>query len=403
MRIQILGGGNNQLNAIIRAKEKGHEVVLTDYYKDPPGRPYADFSECISTFDVVGNMKVAKAYQVDGIMTMGTDQPVYTVACVAKKENLPRFLEPEVAQAVTNKQRMKALFAMGKIPSVAHVFISKEGVEEDLAGLDFPVVLKPIDSQGQRGIFKLDSAQEVIDHLGQTLSFSRASLALVEEYYDSDELTVSAWVEDQKATILTITDRLSIEKTKHIGICYAHEFPSKHQNRGDEIKGLIDAITGTFAIKNGPLYVQLLVGQAGIVVNEVACRIGGAYEEIFIPYLTGFDILDAVIDYSLGYDVALTLDDCLDKGLSVQLFFAGPGRVKTLTSIETLKKCPGVIGAGYNIVSGQTIEKINNATARAGYLVITGQNQAELDKNRDQVFGQLMIMDEKGDNLLLRF
>ncbi len=403
MRIQILGGGNNQLNAIIRAKEKGHEVVLTDYYKDPPGRPYADFSECISTFDVAGNMEVAKAYQVDGIMTMGTDQPVYTVACVAKKQNLPRFLEPELARAVTNKEKMKAIFSEAKIPSVAYVLIGQEAVEADLAGLDFPVVLKPIDSQGQRGIFKLNSPKAVIDHLGQTLSFSRSPLALVEEYYQSDELTVSAWVENQKATVLTITDRLSIEMTKHIGICYAHEFPSKHQNRTEEIKGLIDAISQAFAIKNGPLYVQLLVGPGEIVVNEVACRIGGAYEDVFIPYLTGFDILEAVIDYSLGQEVALTLDDSLDKAVSVQLFFARPGLVKALTPLATLKECPGVIGAGYNIVSGQRIKEISNATGRAGYLVITGRTQAELAKNRDRVLGQLMIMDEKGDNLLIRF
>ena len=158
-----------------------------------------------------------------------------------------------------------------------------------------------------------------------------------------------------------------------------------------------------FAIKNGPLYVQLLVGPAGIVVNEVACRIGGAYEDIFIPYLTGFDILDAVIDYSLGYEVALTLEDCLEKAVSVQLFFTRPGLVKALTPLETLKKCPGVIGAGYNIVPGQKTKSIRNATGRAGYLVITGQTQAKLKKNRDRVLDQLMIMDEKGDNLLLRF
>ncbi len=403
MRIQILGGGNNQLNAIIRAKEKGHQVLLCDYYQDPPGRTYADFNEQVSTFDVEANIAVAKAYQVDGIMTIGTDQPVYTVACVADKQKLARFLDVDTAAAVTNKEKMKMVFAKGGIPSPRHLFIGKEAVEADLQGLRFPVVLKPVDSQGQRGVFKLKSAKDVISHLDQSLSFSREAIALVEEYYQSDELTVSAWLKDGRARILTITDRLSINMDKHIGICYAHEFPSKHRDSYDQIKDLIDAISRAFAIKNGPLYVQLLVGQAGILVNEVACRIGGAYEDIFIPYLTGFDILDAVIDYSLGLVPSLEMHDPLDKWVSVQLFFARPGRVKDLSPIESLKKCPGVIGGGYNISKDQTIESINNATARAGYLVITGDSQEELKINRKRVFSQLKIMNEKGENLLLNF
>ena len=84
MRLQILGGGNNQLGAIRRAAEQGHEVVLVDYFKNPPGRKYAAFNEVVSTFDVEKNIEIAKKYRVDGVMTMGTDQPVYTVARVAE-------------------------------------------------------------------------------------------------------------------------------------------------------------------------------------------------------------------------------------------------------------------------------------------------------------------------------
>src|SRR5690554_6384278 len=107
MRLQILGGGNNQLNAIKRANEKGHEVVLIDYFENAPGREYAKYNEVVSTFDVEGNIEVAKKYSIDGIMTLGTDQPIYTAASVTSELNLPCSLHVTIAKAVTNKKLMK--------------------------------------------------------------------------------------------------------------------------------------------------------------------------------------------------------------------------------------------------------------------------------------------------------
>lgn len=405
MRLQILGGGNNQIGAIIRANASGHEVVLTDYYEDAPGRAYAKFNEVVSTFDSDANIRVAKKYNVDGIMTMGTDQPVYTVACVAAAQNLPRFHEIDVAKAVTNKEIMKTIFTKNKIPTVSYQFITTASNRLDLAKMKLPVVLKPLDSQGQRGVFKLDTLSEVMENLPETLSYSRENKALVEEYYESDEITVSAWINCGAVSILTVTDRKTFQFEKHIGICYAHDFPSKHINQYQTIKKITDQITKAFAINNGPLYVQLLVGKSEILVNEVACRIGGAYEEISIPYLTGFDILDHVIAYSLGKKrTAYIVDDASMNNhqyLSTQLFFAKPGQVKNLTDLEILKALPGVIAAGYNIKKGQTLRAIDNATARAGYMVITGKNREALNNNINNAFRHLKIINMEDQNLVI--
>ena len=412
MRLQILGGGNNQLGAIRRAAELGHEVVLVDYLKNPPGRIYAAFNEEVSTFDVKKNLEIAKKYRVDGVMTMGTDQPVYTVARVAEALKLPAFLDVPTARAVTNKEKMKKIMTDNQIPTVPYRFLTKEARAEDLGKTSFPVVIKPLDSQGQRGVFKLYSPAEVLKNLPVTLSFSREEKVLLESFYQSDEITVSAWVDKGVPEILTITDRESFSFDRNIGICYAHEYPSRHQNRAAEIRDLVLKITRAFAIDAGPLYIQLLVGAQGIVVNEVACRIGGAHEDIFIPYLTGFDILDRVINFSLGIDDLSADDDqplinsepVIERRsdhLSVQLFFAKPGKITSLTSLETLRKIPGVIAAGYNVSTGQTLKTIANATARAGYLVIAGTSEQSLHSSINQAFRDLKIINEQGQNLVI--
>lgn len=405
MRLQILGGGNNQLNAIKRACEKGHDVVLIDYFENAPGREYAKYNEVVSTFDVEGNIEVAKKYSIDGIMTLGTDQPIYTAARVASELNLTSFLDVPTAKAVTNKKIMKDTFAKHNLPTVKYKFVDKDFKTSDCQGMKFPVVLKPLDSQGQRGVFKLNTPKEVENNILKTLSFSREDEALLEEFYESDEITVSSWVIDGKAHILTITDRGIFQRGKHIGICFAHDFPSKHIDKYEEIKKINEDITKTFEIKNGPLYVQLLVGREGIVVNEIACRIGGAYEDIFIPHLTGIDILDLVIDHSLGQGEIPNIQTSPlgNKGnLSVQLFFANAGKVKEITSIETLLKLPDVISAGYNISKGMEIQTIKNATARAGYIIIDGADRDELYRNINNTFKNLKILNENNSNLAIQ-
>ena len=404
MRLQILGGGNNQLGAIRRAAELGHEVVLVDYFKNPPGRKYAAFNEVVSTFDVEKNIEIAKKYRVDGVMTMGTDQPVYTVARVAEALQLPAFLDVSTARAVTNKEVMKAIMTDNQIPTVPYRFLTTAAGVAELKDIPFPVVIKPLDSQGQRGVFKLNSPAEVINSLPETLSFSRAEKVLLESYYPSDEITVSAWVDKGVPEILTITDRESFSFDRNIGICYAHEYPSRHHSRAPEIRGLVQRITRAFQIKAGPLYIQLLVGDQGIVVNEVAGRIGGAHEDIFIPYLTGFDILDRVINFSLGIEAPPPRPRAarVNEHLSVQLFFAKPGKITSLTSLESLSKLPGVIAAGYNVAVGETLETIANATARAGYLVIAETSERALHQAINQAFGALKIIDEQGQNLVIQ-
>lgn len=407
MRLLILGGGNNQLNGIKRAVQKGHEVVLTDYYPDAPGRAYAKYNEVVSTFDVEGNIEVAKKYSVDGVMTLGTDQPVYTVSRVASALNLPQFLDIDTAEAVTNKKIMKGIFTKHNLPTVKYRFLNQDCTEKDWEGMKFPVVLKPLDSQGQRGVYKLHSSQEIKDNIQSTLSFSRQREALLEEFYESDEITISAWVEKGIPHILTITDRETFQRAKHIGICFAHAFPSKHMEEYPTMKNLVDNITKAFGIKEGPLYVQLLVGAEGILINEIACRIGGAYEDLFIPYLTGVDILDRVIDFSLKGKMPSPIEPyCIlenKKYLSTQLFFARAGRVKQITPVKELKKLPGLLYAGYNIVEGKELPLIENATARAGFMIIEGANKEELSRNINHAFTHLQILNEKNENLTLQY
>lgn len=408
MKLMILGASNAQCNAIQKAKDKGIRVLASDYNTHAPGKDIADELGLASTFDVEESFNLAKERQVDGVMTTGTDQPVYVVSSISEKMGLPHFIDSKVAYTVTNKIAMKQKFMKCNLPTVDFVFIKEGFKDSDLVNLKPPYVLKPVDSQGQRGIYKLNTLDEVRRYLPKTLSYSREEVALLESYYPNDEITVSGWVRQGKTHVLTITDRITFKDSLHIGICSSHEFPSKHYKEyGEEIIELTESIVQAFDIQEGPIYFQLFVGSQGIKINEIACRIGGAYEDEFIPYITGVDILDMVINYSLGETVDYSSLEVYDIRKNTgyftsQLFFANAGNIEYLTSKDEMMTCEGVFGFGLNYKVGDSIPERENATARAGYMLISGDNEQELCNRIQGAYNQLKILDDKANNLCIQ-
>ncbi len=404
-RLMILGGSLCQLNAFKKAEALGFQTILADYLCDPPAADIADLHLRISTFDRQACEHAAKEHRVDGIITLGTDQPVYTMAAACERLNLPCPVSTETAYLATNKKAMKERLRRFAIPTAAYRLIGKASTSQALDGLNAPYVIKPLDSQGQRGIFKLDTAQEVLAHLDETLSFSAEKEALVEEYYPSDEITVSGWVTQGALTVLTVTDRKHYADTKHIGICNEHRFPSKHQRHLPEIEAIAKEVTAAFGIGEGPLYIQMFIGTDGIKVNELACRIGGAFEDVFIPYLTGFDILDAVIKTSLGEAVPVQPSQVIDKinakQVSVQLMFCKSGTIASVTPLSELFALSAVADAGYNFCAGETVPAIHNATARFGHAVLVSDG-ISIETVIDEFYGHMQVLSADGTDMLLR-
>lgn len=405
-KLMVLGGGNCQLHALERAKQEGIYTVLADYTEAPPGAKVADRHEKISTFDADACLLAAKTHHVQGVMTMGTDQPVLTAAIVSEAMGLPSCLSTEQALYVTNKKYMKQRLAEAEIRTSPWMLVDEETTEEEIKQLTPPYVLKPLDSQGQRGIFKLNTAAEIKEHLTETLSFSRCREALLEEFYESDEITVSGYMDHGRLIIFTITDRLLYPDPVHIGVCTGHRFPSVHIGDYEEIRTISEKIVAAFNLKNGPFYLQLLKGADGIRVNELACRIGGAFEDVVISYLTGFDFLGAVMQNAFGHpvDVRKYYDfrcDRLEKEAAVQLLFCHPGKIETVTPEKMLRELPYVLDCGYNYHEGDIIPAVQNATARFGHAVITGTKET-IAEHISEFYNVLSVKSEGNTELVNR-
>ncbi len=408
MRLMIVGGGQGQLKAIRQARESGIETVVSDLNPHAPGLGEADIGVVADTFDPGATMDAARKHRVDGITTLGTDQPVMTVTRVAEELGLPHALSVDQALAVTNKRFMKAEFDRLGVPHNPYRIISSDFKFGELMGLRPPFVLKPVDSQGQRGVVRLDSPRELPRYLTETLGFSRDGYAVVEEYYESDEITFSGWIREGQVYPLTITDRRSVPHYPHIGVCVAHTYPSCHFPRHrNEIRRISPRKVGGLGIRQGPIYFQMLIGKDGVRVNEIACRIGGAYEDEFIPALTGVDLNLLNFREALGQNVGNTGPEGFrypaNGAVAVLLFFTEALTVERTAPIEVVQEIPGVLNARYLVSRGRKIGPIHNSTGRAGYVIVRGGTTSSVNHIVREVYGKLGVFDAHGKNRLIDY
>jgi len=407
LKFLVLGGGSCQLNLIKYLKEKNHTVIVTDYYEDALGKKYSDFSELVSTFDLEGIVKIAQKYKVDTIITAGTDQPVYYASKACEILNLPNYISSDKALNVTNKKRMKKIFNDYNIPSVKYKLLNEDYNLNNIENSYFPGVVKPLDSQGQRGVFRVENRDDLDSKMKISFNFTKKKEILFESYYKHDEITVSGWVIKGETKIFSISDRVTYNNFPHIGICIAHNYPSKHyEEYGEEIIRITNKIVKAFKVDKGPIYFQMLIGDDGIKVNEIACRIGGAFEDVYIPFASDIDILDLLIKDSLGYSINNNIkDNSINEKLklSVQLFFANPGCIEYLSPIEDLLEEGCIIDGRYNFKVGEKIQKIENATQRAGHFITYDLNPDNLQQKINYIFKKIKILNENGENLVIPY
>jgi biotin carboxylase len=280
---------------------------------------------------------------------------------------------------------MKDVLARHGLPTAQWRVVGKN----ELAALDFAgqVVIKPLDSQGQKGVFLAENVGQAAGWFGDSVSFSREDKILCEKYYPSNEVTVSAWISEGACTVLTVTDRVTAINGRSIGVCRSHRYPSHYaQGHESRIVELTKSIAGAFRIINGPLYVQMLIGRDGVLVNEVACRIGGAFEDVFIPRITGFDILAATVDGALygktPKEVPVSEGDAAYA--TVLMVFCRQSRIDRLPGLDEVLAIPYMCDAGFNYGVGDVITGSEHSGSRIGYAVLVTETDEQMKDSVDE-------------------
>ena len=380
----FVGGGRHQRRGILRARELGHRVVAVDRKPDAPGMLAADIAEPVDFSDVDAVIEVARRHGVDGAMTVSADRAVPVVAAIAEALGLPG-IGPDVAHAMTHKVVMRRLFADHGVPQPR--FAAVHGLHDSRVAAEtvgFPAVLKPANSGGQRGIYRLESADDLDAHLHAALAESPTREAILEEFTEGLELNGIAVVRDGEVTVLTLSDRLRPDGPG-FGVGWIHVYPTTlYGDALAEAERVAAHSVRALGLENGIAFPQLIAKASGeVVAVEVAARIPGGQMADVVREGTGVELLDIAILQAFGEPVPDALvTPSRSQPLAVRFLTAEPGplpagTVTSYSGLERVRAFPGVVQAEVYFTVGETIRPVRLDGDRRGYVLATGDTNLE--------------------------
>jgi len=396
--VLFVGGGRHQRRAILRARELGHRVVAVDRNPEAPGLKAADVGELVDFTDVEGVVKVARRHRVDGVLTVATDRAVPVVAAVAEALDLPG-IGTETAHRMTNKLEMRNVFSEAGVPQPLFAAVrSAEDVAAVLADVGLPAVLKPVDSGGQRAVFRLECPENLERKLAEAVAESTTGAAIVEEYVDGAEMNGIVVVRGGEPLLLTFSDRLRPPGIG-FGVGWTHVYPpSTDRDQLRRFQKIACDAVRALGLRDGIAFPQLIATPDGrVTVVEVAARIAGGQMADLVWHAVGIDLVDIALLQALGRDVPGELaQPRFSQPLAIRFLTASPGplptgRVLRIGGLEPVLACDGVVQAETYLEVGETIRPVRRDGDRRGYVIALADTSDEALRRADAAVELLIV------------
>jgi biotin carboxylase len=286
---------------------------------------------------------------------------------------------------MTHKIAMRRRLADAGVPQprfAACRTLHETRVAGDTVG--FPAVLKPADSGGQRGVFRVDSIDDVDAHFHEALIASPTGEAILEEFVEGIEMNGIVISRDGHAIPLTLSDRLR-PPGPGFGVGWIHVYPaSLYGDRLAEAERVAVHTVHALGLRTGIAFPQLIAAPDGrVLVVECAARIPGGQMAELVRHAVGVELVDIQVRMALGEDLPdeLVLPR-FSQPLAIRFLTAAPGPLPTgrVTSIGTLEKVlafPGVVQAETYLAVGETIRPVRLDGDRRGYVIAVGETSLE--------------------------
>lgn len=383
--ILVFGVGELQQSIISRAKKMNLYVVGIDPCEDAYCKGDCDAFEVVGGQDFNGTIDVAKKYNVSAIVTAATDKPLVMMARVAKELCLP-FYSVETAEWSTDKFQMKQRFLEGGVPCARGRLIHDAGEAQDL---NFPLICKPRDNSGSRGVKLCRSLSELDSCIKEALEVSKLDTVLVEEFIEGRELSIESLHYDGKSEVIQFTEKKTTEFPYNVEL--GHKQPANlTDDQRNQIRDIISKIASCMHFENCPSHTELKINERGIFVIETSPRLGGDYiTSTLTPLSTGINLEDQLLHIALGEKVN-TISGRVNKASGVCFFSLPEGKVTAIDSkIDEVSSWPNVHSFQLKLEVGDTVNRITSSLNRYGQFIVTGESREEVDSLTDKYENQI--------------
>ena len=365
-----------QLPAVRLAKAKGWDVVVAAAAINRQIEALADRCEQVDLRDRDEVSRLARALKqepgLDGIFTAGTDFST-TVAWAAEQAGLPG-IPYSSALAATDKARMRAVFRAAGVPSPS--FYTAEKADCSLpAGFGFPLVVKPVDNMGARGVRRADDERQLREALEAALEQSACGQAIVEQYLEGPELSLDAVIHHGGITVCGVADR---------HIC----FPPYFVEMGHTMPSALDpdklrAAEQVFrrgiralGITNGAAKGDIKITPGGAVIGEIAARLSGGYMSGWTyPLSSGVEVTEAALNIAVGLKPG-RLKPTRSWVSAERAFISIPGTIRRLQGLEEAGEVSGVLEMFLRVEPGREVALPVNNMGKCGNIIAAAPSRA---------------------------
>jgi biotin carboxylase len=396
--VLFVGAGRHQRRAIEHARGRGLQVVAVDRNPQAPGLLAADTPEVVDFTDAQAVAEIGRKHGVDGVLTVSADRAVPVVAAVAEELGLPG-IGVETAHRMTHKLAMRSALSKAAVPQPSFAAVrSERDTTAVLDAVGLPAVLKPVDSGGQRAVFRLEAADDLDRNLADALAESPTNEAVVEAFVDGIELNGIVVARGGEPALITLSDRLRPPGIG-FGVGWIHVYPpSIDGNQLGRAERIAVESVRALGLRDGIAFPQLIASPGGdVVVVEVAARIPGGQMADLVRHAVGVDLVEIALLQALGEHVPDELAlPSFNQPLAIRFFTAQPGplptgRVVDIGSLDPVLAAEGVVQAETYLEVGETIRPVRRDGDRRGYVIAVADTPGDALRRAEHAASQLTV------------
>ena len=412
-RLLLLGGSRISCEIVKHARRMGIITGVTDWYplEKSPAKQVADEAYFVSTSDVEAIATLISDQKFDGIITGFTDSVLPYYAEIGKKTNLPVYGTREQFEMFINKKNYKELMHKFDVPTIPEYSVDPNNIDETAKDLKYPVLVKPADSSGSRGISVCWSVEELKVALQTADSFSETGVAVVEQYLDTPEVTIFwIFVDGQYYMMLLGNRHVKHHEGAVLPLPVGYTFPAAVQTAF--LKDTAKKMENMFrhvGIMNGMMFMQAKLDGDVCRVYDIGYRLTGSLEYNILKSGCGYDPLDMLISYALTGNMGEPeIESKVDPYLRGKYAYnvsvlAKPGKIAEIRGIDEVMSIPGVIDVVVSHPAGEIItDKMCGLLAQITIRVLgMADSIVDMKKKVYEIQSMIEIISDTGENLCL--
>lgn len=382
-KILIIGAGFLQTFLIKKANELGYYTIAIDKNINSIGFQYAHEFSIIDIVDQESCLKFAQSKNIDGVLTAATDYGVLSTAYIAKQLNLPG-LDYEVAKVIKNKYKVRKMLSENKVDNI-HQYYEVNGLNDlNLIKpvIKFPVIIKPCDGSGSKGVSKANSYVELKVACINAIANSTSKKALIEDFIDGYEYGVESFVDNGAIHVLGIMRKSMTPSPYYAEL--GHILPSELLIE-DKIEETVKRAIKKLRINFGAVNMDVIVTKDHqISIVDVGARMGGnLIGSHIIPLGKNIDYMGTIIRSAVGDSVNIIINNQEDRNVVTRLLALSPGKVKQLPDFELIKqRCK--VEIYHRLEVGSVIKKYQNNLDGFGYIVAVSKDISEAENRANE-------------------